>query len=104
MHHTSPPTTNSLRPAAVSFVLLRIQRGSALAKRDRFMVPGLGPSGSEVGPRYMRALPTVGDEPRKLIAIRLDAKVLSWLRKTAEKTGKPYHSRKLDRYAAAPGT
>jgi len=30
--------------------------------------------------------PTVGDElPRKLIAIRLDAKVLSWLRKTAEK-------------------
>jgi len=29
--------------------------------------------------------PTVGDEPRRLIAIRLDAKVLSWLRKTAEK-------------------
>ena len=36
--------------------------------------------------------PTVGDEPRKLIAIRLDAKVLSWLRKTAEKKGKPYQS------------
>jgi hypothetical protein len=29
--------------------------------------------------------PTVGGEPRKLIAIRLDAKVLGWLRKTAEK-------------------
>jgi len=29
--------------------------------------------------------PTVGDEPRKLIAIRLDAKVLGWLRKAAEK-------------------
>ena len=29
--------------------------------------------------------PTVGEEPRKLIAIRLDAKVLSWLRKTAAK-------------------
>jgi uncharacterized protein (DUF4415 family) len=35
---------------------------------------------------------TVGDEPRKLIAIRLDAKVLSWLRETAEKKGKPYLS------------
>ena len=36
--------------------------------------------------------PTGGDEPRKLIAIRLDAKVLSWLRKTAEKKGLPYQS------------
>ena len=36
--------------------------------------------------------PTVGDEPRKLIAIRLDAKVLSWLRKTAETKGQPYQS------------
>jgi len=36
--------------------------------------------------------PTVGDEPRKLIPIRLDAKVLSWLRETAEKKGKPYLS------------
>jgi uncharacterized protein (DUF4415 family) len=36
--------------------------------------------------------PTVGDEPRKLIAIRLDPKVLGWLRKTAEKKGLPYQS------------
>jgi uncharacterized protein (DUF4415 family) len=36
--------------------------------------------------------PTVGDEARKLIAIRLDAKVLGWLRKTAEKKGLPYQS------------
>jgi uncharacterized protein (DUF4415 family) len=36
--------------------------------------------------------PTVGDEPRRLIAIRLDPKVLSWLRKTAEKKGLPYQS------------
>jgi uncharacterized protein (DUF4415 family) len=36
--------------------------------------------------------PTVRDEPRKLIAIRLDARVLSWLRETAEKKGKPYQS------------
>jgi uncharacterized protein (DUF4415 family) len=36
--------------------------------------------------------PTLGDEPRKLIAIRLDAKVLGWLRKTAKKKGLPYQS------------
>jgi len=36
--------------------------------------------------------PTVGEEPRKLIAIRLDAKVLGWLRKTAEKKGLHYQS------------
>ena len=36
--------------------------------------------------------PTAGDEPRKLIAIRLDAKVLGWLRKTADKKGLPYQS------------
>ena len=36
--------------------------------------------------------PTVGDEPRKLIAIRLDPKVLGWLRKTAEQKGLPYQS------------
>ena len=31
--------------------------------------------------------PTVRDEPRKLIVIRFDVKVLSWLRETAEKKG-----------------
>jgi len=36
--------------------------------------------------------PTVGDEPRRLIAIRLDAKVLSWLRKAAEIKFLPYQS------------
>ena len=36
--------------------------------------------------------PTMGDEPRKLIAIRLDPKVLGWLRKTAVKKGLPYQS------------
>jgi uncharacterized protein (DUF4415 family) len=36
--------------------------------------------------------PTLGDEPRKLIAIRLDPKVLGWLRRTAEKKGLPYQS------------
>ena len=36
--------------------------------------------------------PTLGDEPRKLIAIRLDPKVLGWLRRKAEKKGLPYQS------------
>ena len=36
--------------------------------------------------------PTVGEEPRKMIAIRLDPKVLGWLRETAEKKGLPYQS------------
>jgi hypothetical protein len=36
--------------------------------------------------------PPTGDEPRKLIAIRLDAKVLGWLRETAEKKWLPYQS------------
>jgi uncharacterized protein (DUF4415 family) len=36
--------------------------------------------------------PTLGDEPKKLIAIRLDPKVLGWLRRTAEKKGLPYQS------------
>lgn len=36
--------------------------------------------------------PTVRDEPRKLIAIRLHAKVLSWLRETAEKKGNRRHA------------
>jgi uncharacterized protein (DUF4415 family) len=36
--------------------------------------------------------PPLGDEPRKLIAIRMDPKVLAWLRKAAEKRGLPYQS------------
>ena len=52
---------------------------------------------AELSDRQLSAMrrvgrPTVGDEPRKLIAIRLDAKVLGWLRKTAEKKGLPYQS------------
>ena len=36
--------------------------------------------------------PTLGDEPRKLIAIRLDPRVLGWLRRTAASKGLPYQS------------
>ena len=36
--------------------------------------------------------PTLGDQPGKPIAIRLDPKVSGWLRRTAEKKGLPYQS------------
>jgi uncharacterized protein (DUF4415 family) len=36
--------------------------------------------------------PSLGDEPRRLIAIRVDAKILAWLRRTAEELGVPYQS------------
>jgi uncharacterized protein (DUF4415 family) len=36
--------------------------------------------------------PALGDQPRKLIAIRLDSKVLDWLRRTAERKGLSYQS------------
>lgn len=36
--------------------------------------------------------PTLGDRPRKLIAIRLDPKVLDWVRETAAREGLQYQS------------
>jgi len=36
--------------------------------------------------------PPLGDEAKRLIAIRLDAKVLRWIRKTADEKGRPYQS------------
>ena len=36
--------------------------------------------------------PPIGDEPRKLIAIRLDSRILRWVRKTADRKGLPYQS------------
>jgi uncharacterized protein (DUF4415 family) len=36
--------------------------------------------------------PPLGDQPRRLIAIRMDAKVLDWVRKAAMKKRMPYQS------------
>ena len=52
---------------------------------------------SELSDRQLSSMrrvgrPSIGDAPRKLIGIRLDAKVLGWLRETAEKKGIPYQS------------
>ena len=36
--------------------------------------------------------PAIAGEPRKMIAIRLDPKVLAWARRTAKQNGLPYQS------------
>ena len=55
-------------------------------KKDDFSdIPELSDEELSSTRRVGRAI--VGDEPRKLIAIRLDAKVLGWLRKTAQEKG-----------------
>jgi uncharacterized protein (DUF4415 family) len=66
------------------------EKGMRLKKIDFSDTPEL--SDRQLSPMRRVGRPTVGDEPRKLIAIRLDAKVLAWLRKTAEEKGLPYQS------------
>ena len=66
------------------------ERGMRSKKIDYSDLPEL--SDRQLSSMRRVGRPTVGDEPRKLIAIRLDAKVLGWLRKTAEKKGLPYQS------------
>jgi uncharacterized protein (DUF4415 family) len=74
-------------------------RGARVGKNDKSIKPKKVdfsdiPELSDEQLSSMRRVgrPTVGDEPRQLIAIRLDAKVLGWLRKTAKKKGLPYQS------------
>jgi uncharacterized protein (DUF4415 family) len=66
------------------------KKGKATRKIDFSDIPEL----SERQLARMRRVgrPPLGDEPRKLIAIRLDASVLGWLRRTAKKKGLPYQS------------
>ena len=77
----------------------RSARGERTAKKgqnikpkkiDYSEIPAL--SDKQISQMRRVGRPTVGDEPRRLIAIRLDAKVLSWLRKTAEINVLPYQS------------
>jgi len=66
------------------------EKGMKLKKIDFSDIPEL--SDNQLSSMRRVGRPTVGDEPRKLIAIRLDAKVLGWLRETAKKKGLPYQS------------
>ena len=69
---------------------VKSEKGMKPKKIDYSDIPEL--SNRQLSAMRRVGRPTVGDEPRKLIAIRLDAKVLGWLRKTAEKKGLPYQS------------
>ena len=73
--------------------------GARAAKKDKFMrkrkiyfsdIPEL--SDRQLANMRRVGRPPLGGEPRKLVAIRMDSKVLDWLRKTAAKKGVPYQS------------
>jgi uncharacterized protein (DUF4415 family) len=68
----------------------RKEKDTRLKKIDYSDIPEL--SKKQLSRMRRVGRPTLGDEPRKLIAIRLDPRVLAWLRKTAEKKGLPYQS------------
>ena len=70
--------------------LANVEKGTKSRKINSSDIPEL--SDKQLSRLRGVGRPTVGDEPRKLIAIRFDAKVLGWLRKTAEKKGLPYQS------------
>src|SRR5262245_15273067 len=74
-------------------------RGSRIAKRkpvirrrkiDYSDIPAL--SHNQLAAMRRIGRPPLGDEPRQLIAIRLDAKVLRWLKATAKERQIPYQS------------
>jgi uncharacterized protein (DUF4415 family) len=74
-------------------------RGLRIAKRKRVTrrrkidysdIPAL--SRTQLAAMRRIGRPPLGDEPRQLIAIRLDAKVLRWLKAIAQKRRIPYQS------------
>lgn len=68
----------------------RKRKDSKRKKIDFSDIPELSEKQLSVMRRVGR--PTLGDRPRKLIAIRLDPKVLDWVKETAAKRGLPYQS------------
>jgi len=78
-------------PLIVILEHFQIKEKNTKSKKIDFSdIPKL--SDKQLSPMRRVGRPTVGDEPRRLIAIRLDARVLRWLSKTAEKKGLPYQS------------
>jgi uncharacterized protein (DUF4415 family) len=70
----------------------RIAKKSRVTKRkiDYSDIPPL--SDGQLASMRRVGRPPLGDEPRQLIAIRLDPKVLRWLRAVAAKRQVPYQS------------
>src|SRR5262249_7570705 len=55
-------------------------------------IPELTPNQLKRMKRIGPGRPPLGDEPRKMISIKLDPKVLAGLKREAERLGKPYQS------------
>jgi uncharacterized protein (DUF4415 family) len=70
----------------------RIEKKKRVTKRkiDYSDIPPL--SDGQLASMRRVGRPPLGDEPRQLIAIRLDPKVLRWLRAVAAKRQVPYQS------------
>jgi uncharacterized protein (DUF4415 family) len=66
------------------------EKGTKSRRIDFSDIPELSEKQISVTRRVGR--PPLGDQPRRLIAIRMDAKVLDWVRKAAMKKGMPYQS------------
>ena len=68
------------------------KKKSAIKKRkiDYSDIPAL--SDKQLASMRRIGRPPLGDEPRQLIAIRLDPKVLRWLKALADKRHVPYQS------------
>ena len=81
------------KPHGLSVLDVRAGKSEKNMKRKKIDFSDI-PELSEKQLSSMRRVgrPTLGDEPRKLIAIRLDSKVLGWLRRTAERKGLAYQS------------
>jgi len=66
------------------------KRGKHTRKIDFSDIPELSDKQLSIMRRIGR--PPLGEQPRKLISIRLDTRILDWLKKAAAKRGLPYQS------------
>ncbi len=71
----------------------RIAKKKSVTKKQKIDYSDIPPLSDEQLASMRRVgRPPLGDEPRQLIAIRLDPKVLRWLRAVAAKRHVPYQS------------
>lgn len=71
----------------------RIERKKSAIKRRKIDYSDIPPlSDAQLASMRRIGRPPLGDEPRQLIAIRLDPKVLRWLKALASKRQVPYQS------------
>ena len=66
------------------------ERGMKARKIDFSDIPRL--SDEQLGHRWRVGRPPLGEQPKKLIAIRLDQRVLNWVKRAAAKQDRPYQA------------